>query len=146
MAVSGNKEFHIKADPATVMEAIVAVERVPEWSSSHKSVTVESTHPDGRPLRVRMKVSVLGITDEQVVDYAWDGDEKVTWSLVDSTQQKTQDGSYTLVADGDRDGTKVVFDLNVDLKIPMPGFIVSRAQKIALETASKGLTKFVESL
>ncbi|MBP1158305.1 uncharacterized protein YndB with AHSA1/START domain [Rhodococcus sp. PvR044] len=144
MAVSGNKEFHIKADPAKVMEAIVAVERVPEWSSSHKSVIVESTHPDGRPLRVRMKVSVLGVNDEQVVDYQWVGDEKVSWSLVESDQQKTQDGSYTLVADGD--GTNVTFDLTVDLKIPMPGFIVKRGQKIALETASKGLTKFVETL
>ncbi|AQA25746.1 SRPBCC family protein [Rhodococcus sp. NPDC055112] len=144
MAVSGNKEFHIKADPAKVMEAIVAVERVPEWSSSHKSVIVESTHPDGRPLRVRMKVSVLGVNDEQVVDYQWVGDEKVSWTLVESDQQKTQDGSYTLVADGD--GTNVTFDLTVDLKIPMPGFIVKRGQKIALETASKGLTKFVETL
>ncbi|MFC7450053.1 SRPBCC family protein [Rhodococcus daqingensis] len=144
MAVSGNKEFHIKADPAKVMEAIVAVERVPEWSSSHKSVIVESTHPDGRPLRVRMKVSVLGVNDEQVVDYLWDGNEKVTWSLVESTQQKTQDGSYTLTPNGD--GTDVQFDLTVDLKIPMPGFLVKKGQKIALETASKGLTKFVENL
>ncbi|SEK34054.1 SRPBCC family protein [Rhodococcus maanshanensis] len=143
MAVSGNKEFHIKADPAKVMAAIVAVERVPEWSSSHKAVIVESTHPDGRPLRVRMKVSVLGVNDEQVVDYQWVGDEKVSWTLVQSDQQKTQDGSYTLVADGD--GTNVTFDLTVDLKIPMPGFIVKRGQKIALETASKGLTKFLET-
>ncbi|GAA4476612.1 SRPBCC family protein [Rhodococcus olei] len=143
MAVSGSKEFDVKADPATVMAALVAVERLPEWSSAHKSVTVESTHPDGRPLRVRMTVSVVGITDEQVVDYSFEGDEKLSWTLVSGTQQKQQDGSYVLTANGDG-STHVAFELTIDPKIPIPGFLVKKAQKMALDTASKGLTKFVE--
>ncbi|MCQ4119403.1 SRPBCC family protein [Rhodococcus tibetensis] len=144
MAVSGVKEFEIKADPATVMAAIAAVDRLPEWSSAHKSVTIESTHDDGRPHRVRMNVSILGISDEQVVDYTFDGDDTVSWHLVESGQQNAQDGSYVLTESGA--GTKVTFELTVDPKIPLPGFLVKKAQKTALETASKGLTKFVESL
>ena len=104
MAVSGSKEFDIKAAPADVMAAIVAVDR-------------------------------LGV---------WEGDEKVTWTLVESSQQKQQDGSYALTPNADG-GTHIVFDLIVDPKIPVPGFLVKRAQKTALETASKGLTKFVEA-
>lgn len=143
MAVSGSKEFDVKADPATVMAALVAVERLGEWSSAHKSVTVESTYPDGRPNRVRMTVSVIGITDEQVVDYSYEGDEKLSWTLVEGTQQKQQDGSYVLTDNGDGT-THVEFSLTVDPKIPVPGFLVKKAQKMALDTASKGLTKFVE--
>lgn len=143
MAVSGVKEFEIKADPETVMKAVAAVDRLPEWSSAHKKITIESTHDDGRPHRVRMAVSILGINDEQVVDYTFEGDEKVTWTLVESGQQNQQDGSYVLTAtDG---GTKVTFELTIDPKIPLPGFLVKKAQKTALETASKGLTKFVEN-
>lgn len=143
MAVSGSKEFDIKADPATVMAAIVAVDRLGEWSSAHKSVTIESTYPDGRPHRVRMVVSVVGISDEQVVDYAWDGENHMSWTLVESGQQNKQDGSYTLTPiDG---GTRVKFELTIDPKIPLPGFIVKKAQKTAIDTASKGLTKFAES-
>ena len=105
MAVSGVKEFEIKADPETVMKAVAAVDRLPEWSSAHKKITIESTHDDGRPHRVRMAVSILGINDEQVVDYTFEGDEKVTWTLVESGQQNQQDGSYVLTpTDG---GTKV---------------------------------------
>ena len=142
MAVSGVKEFEIKADPETVMKAVAAVDRLPEWSSAHKKITIESTHDDGRPHRVRMAVSILGINDEQVVDYTFEGDEKVTWTLVESGQQNQQDGSYVLTpTDG---GTKVTFELT-DPKIPLPGFLVKKAQKTALETASKGLTKFVEN-
>lgn len=143
MAVSGSKEFEVKADPATVMAALVAVDRLPEWSSAHKSVTVESTHPDGRPHRVRMTVSVVGITDEQVVDYSYEGDEKLSWTLVSGGQQKQQDGCYLLTSNGNG-GTHVEFSLTVDPKIPVPGFLVKRAQKMALDTASKGLTTFVE--
>ena len=143
MAGSGVKEFEIKADPATVMQAVAAVDRLPEWSSAHKKITIESTHDDGRPHRVRMAVSILGINDEQVVDYTFEGDEKVTWTLVESGQQNQQDGSYVLTPTDS--GTKVTFELTIDPKIPLPGFLVKKAQKTALETASKGLTKFVEN-
>lgn len=143
MAVSGIKEFEIKADPATVMAAVAAVERLPEWSSAHKKITIESTHDDGRPHRVRMAASILGINDEQVVDYTFEGNTKVSWTLVESGQQNQQDGSYILTpTDG---GTKITFELTIDPKIPLPGFLVKKAQKMALETASKGLTKFVEN-
>lgn len=143
MAVSGVKEFEIKADPETVMKAVAAVDRLPEWSSAHKKITIESTHDDGRPHRVRMAVSILGINDEQVVDYTFEGDDKVTWTLVESGQQNQQDGSYVLTPTDS--GTKVTFELTIDPKIPLPGFLVKKAQKTALETASKGLTKFVEN-
>lgn len=144
MAVTGSKEFEIKADPQTVMAALAAVERLPEWSSSHKSVIVESTYPDGRPRRVRMTLSVLGLADEQVVEYSFVGDNVISWTLLESSQQNSQDGKYALTSSNN--GTTVEFELTVDPKIPLPGFLVKKAQKTALETASKGLTKFVESL
>ena len=141
MAVSSSLTSEIKATPEQVMAAIVAVDRLPEWSSAHKSVTVESTHPDGRPHRVRMSLSVIGISDEQVVDYQWNGNESMSWTLVESTLQKQQDGAYTLTSSAG--GTHVELSLTIDPKIPLPGFLVKRAQKIALETASKGLAGFV---
>ncbi|MBH0118643.1 SRPBCC family protein [Rhodococcus sp. NPDC003382] len=141
MAVSSSLTSEIKATPEQVMAAIAAVDRLPEWSSAHKSVTIESTHPDGRPHRVRMTVSIIGITDEQVVDYAWNGNESMSWTLVESSQQKQQDGAYALSPTAD--GTSVEFSLTIDPKIPLPGFLVKKAQKMAVETASKGLAAFV---
>ena len=46
-----------------------------------------------------MKVKTAGITDEQVVAYTWQR-QRVTWTLVSSGQQKSQDGEYTLVPAG----------------------------------------------
>ncbi|MDV2475831.1 SRPBCC family protein [Rhodococcus zopfii] len=141
MAVSSSHTSEIKASPEQVMAAIAAVDRLPEWSSAHKSVTIESTHPDGLPHRVRMTVSIIGITDEQVVDYQWNGTESMSWTLVESSQQRQQDGAYALVSTAV--GTSVEFSLTIDPKIPLPGFLVKKAQKMAVETASKGLAAFV---
>lgn len=143
MATHGQAEVEIKATPAEVMEALAVIEDMPEWSSPHKSATIESRHEDGRPNRVRMVITVVGISDEQVVDYTWNGEESVSWSLVESTAQKQQEGSYTLTPTAN--GTKAVFDLTVDTKIPMPGFIVKKAQKNGIDIATKGLKKWIES-
>ncbi|AEF40094.1 SRPBCC family protein [Hoyosella subflava] len=142
MPVSGSIDFDVKAPPEKVMEAIADVESLPLWSSSHRKVEVKSRHDDGRPARVWMAISTMGVSDEQLVEYSFE-DNAVSWELVEpSGQQKSQSGAYVLTPSAK--GTSVKFELTVDLKIPMPGFLVKRGQKMALETASKGLKKFIE--
>ena len=82
-----------------------------------------------------MKIKTAGISDEQVVDYTW-ADDVVSWTLVSASQFKAQDASYTLTPDGDK--TKVTFDITVDLSVPLPGFVLKRAMKGGVETATEG--------
>ena len=42
------------------------------------------------------------VKDDYVLDYTWDGDRKVSWTLVKGQMQKRQDGSYTLAETGRR--------------------------------------------
>src|SRR4029077_7366335 len=83
-----------------------------------------------------LDVKAAGITDEQVVAYTW-SDNKVSWKLVSSAQQRSQDASYTLIPDGDR--TKVKFQISVDPVVPLPGFVLKRAIKGTIDTGTKGL-------
>jgi hypothetical protein len=87
-----------------------------------------------------MKVKSAGISDEQVVDYTWT-DNRASWTLVKAGQLKAQDASYTLTPDGDK--IKVKFDITIDLSVPMPGFVLKRVMKGAMETATDGLRKQV---
>ena len=144
MGMNTSGEIDIKADPAAIIATIVDFPTYPEWSSAHKKAAVEETTDDGRPRRVRMTMTMVGISDEQVVDYTFEGDERVSWTLVESTQQRSQEGVYVLTPTAD--GTHVTFELAVDLKIPVPGFLLNKATKSALDTATKGLKKRVESL
>lgn len=141
MAVSASTEFDLKAPASLVMEILLDVESLPEWSGPHKSATIVTEDSEGRPARVELAVSAVGMTDNQTLDYTWT-DTTCAWELVESDQLSEQSGVYTLTDNGDT--THVKFDLSVELKIKLPGLIVKRAQKIAVDTAKKGLTDEVK--
>jgi hypothetical protein len=143
MAVTETREVLIEATPAEVLDVIADVESLPDWSPPQQSVEVLDRHDDGRPNRVKMKVRTVGITDEQVVDYSWT-DRGVSWTLVSAGQQRSQDAAYTLTAEGDN--TRVTFVLTVDPLVPIPGFLLKRVTKGAMETATDGLRKRVLSI
>jgi ribosome-associated toxin RatA of RatAB toxin-antitoxin module len=140
MATSDSREVVIEASPEEVLDVIADVEATPEWSSQYQSAEILESYDDGRPRRVKMKVKSAGITDEQVVEYTWT-DTKVSWTLISASALKSQDASYTLTPEGDK--TKVKFDIKIDLSVPMPGFVLKRAMKGAMETATDGLRKQV---
>jgi ribosome-associated toxin RatA of RatAB toxin-antitoxin module len=140
MAVKESREFVIEASPDEILDVIADVESNPEWSPQQQSVEVLDRHKDGRPNQVKMKVKTAGISDEQVVAYTW-ADNAVTWTLVKAGQLRAQDAGYTLLSDGEK--TRVKFDLAIDPSVPLPGFILKRAIRGAMETATDGLRKRV---
>lgn len=140
MATSVSREVVIEASPEEVLDVIADVESTPEWSSQYQSAEILETYDDGKPRRVKMKVKSAGITDEQVIEYTWT-ESKVSWTLISASALKAQDASYTLTPEGDN--TKVKFDITIDLSVPMPGFVLKRTMKGAMETATDGLRKQV---
>jgi ribosome-associated toxin RatA of RatAB toxin-antitoxin module len=140
MATSDSREVVIEASPEEILDVIADVESTPTWSSQYRSAEVLESYDDGRPKRVKMKVKSVGISDEQVVEYTWT-DNQASWTLISAGQLKSQDASYTLTSDGDK--TKVKFDITIDLSVPLPGFVLRRAMKGAMETATDGLRKQV---
>jgi ribosome-associated toxin RatA of RatAB toxin-antitoxin module len=143
MATSDSREVVIEATPAEILDVIADVESTPDWSPQYQSAEILETGDDGRPRLVKMKVKTAGITDEQVIEYTWT-DHDVRWTLVSANALKSQDASYTMTPDGDK--TKVTFDITIDLSIPMPGFVLKRAMKGGVETATEGLRKQVMKL
>lgn len=140
MAVSDSREVVIEASPSEILDVIADVESTPSWSSQYQSAEILDTYDDGRPRRVRMKVRSAGITDEQEIEYTW-AEDRVSWTLLRAGQLKAQDAAYTLTPDGT--GTRVRFDISIDLSVPLPGFVLKRAMKGAMETATDGLRKQV---
>ena len=143
MAASDSREVVIEATPEEILDVIADVESAHTWSPQYQSAEVLETYKDGRPKRVKMKVKAAGMTDEMEVEYSW-GENTAGWTLVKSGQLKAQNASYTFTPAGDK--TKVRFDLEVDPSIPIPGFLLKRTLKGAMETATDGLRKQVLKL
>jgi Polyketide cyclase / dehydrase and lipid transport len=140
VAITETREVIIDATPDEIMDVLVDLESLTEWSPAHQEVEVLDRDDQGRPGRSRQVVRVVGVNDEQVLDYAVH-DDGVGWTLVSSTQQRAQEGRYTLTPDGDK--TRVSFTLTVDPVIPLPGFLIKKGAKALMETATDGLRKRV---
>jgi len=134
MAINETREIVIEATPAEILDVIADLESLTEWSPPHQSSEVLEKNKDGRPSKAKMKVKAAGITDEQVVAYTW-SDNEVSWTLVSSGQQRSQDASYTLVPDGDR--TKVKFEISVDPVVPLPGFVLKRTVEGTIDSGTE---------
>jgi hypothetical protein len=65
----------------------------------------------------------------------------VSWTLVTAGQQRSQDAKYTLTPEGKR--TRVKFDITIDPLVPLPGFVLKRAVRGVIDTATDGLHKRV---
>jgi carbon monoxide dehydrogenase subunit G len=140
MAITENREITIEATPDEILSVLYDLESLTEWSPAHQKVEVLDRDADGRPKRSRQVVKIVGVTDDQVLDYTVH-DDGVSWTLVESKQQKAQDARYTLTPEGD--GTRVRFELTVDPAVPLPGFLIKRGAKGLLDTATEGLRKRV---
>jgi ribosome-associated toxin RatA of RatAB toxin-antitoxin module len=143
MADQSTQSIVIDAPAADVMAVIADFPAYPQWVAAAKKVEVVEEGPDGRARRVRFAIDQAMVRDEYVLEYTWDGDRQVSWTLVEGQMQKRNDGSYTLV---EKDGaTEVTYSITIDLTIPMLGMIKRKAEKVILDTALKELKKRVES-
>jgi hypothetical protein len=140
MAVTETREVVIEATPDEIMAVLFDLESLMQWSSAHQKVDILERDEAGHPSRSRQVVKIVGISDEQVLDYTVH-DDGVSWTLVSSKQQRAQNARYTLTSEGD--GTRVRFELTVDPLVPMPGFLIKKGAKSLMETATDGLRKRV---
>lgn len=136
MAVTETREILIEATPDEIMDVLFDLESLTRWSPAHQKVEVLERDEAGHPRRSRQVVKIVGVSDEQVLDYTVH-DDGVSWTLVSSKQQRAQDARYTLIPEGD--GTRVRFELTVDPVVPLPGFLIKRGAKGLMETATDGL-------
>ena len=143
VAITETREVVIAATADEILDVLFDLESLTEWSSAHQKIEVLERDDEGRPSRSRQVVRVVGVNDEQVLDYVLH-DDGIGWTLVSSKQQRVQDGRYTLTPEGN--STRVRFELTVDLVVPLPGFLIKKGAKGLMETATVGLRKRVMEL
>ncbi|MFE5478142.1 MULTISPECIES: SRPBCC family protein [unclassified Nocardia] len=144
MADRTQRSILIDAPSQQVMAVIADLESYPEWVAAAKSVEVVDRDAEGRAATARFVLDAGVVKDTYVLSYTWRADGKaVSWRLLEGDLQKAQDGSYEL-RDRPGGGTEVVYELTVDLNIPMIGMFKRKAEKVITDTALNELKKRVE--
>ena len=149
MAEKVSDSVKINASPEQVMAVIANLEDYPNWSDGFTAVEIVSTHADGAAKDAAFSINTPVGKDTYEIAYVWKGTESVSWTLNSdeagkpkSGMMKKLDGTYRLTPDGD--GTKVTYELEIDPKIPMMGFMKKKAASTIVDQALNGLKKRVE--
>jgi uncharacterized protein YndB with AHSA1/START domain len=142
VAIRAAREIVIEAPPGEILAALADVESIPDWSAVHKRAEVIDRYDDGRPHHVRVAVRVLGLVDEEILEYHW-GPNWLVWDAARTSQQYAQHVEYTLKPDHTNVATNVRVEITVEPAAPIPHFLVKRASKAVLEAATRGLRERV---
>ncbi|MGP3975167.1 SRPBCC family protein [Streptomyces sp. 8N114] len=148
MAEHTSSSITVDAAPEAVMNVISDFPRYPEWAGEVKEAEVLGRDEEGRAEQVRLLLDAGAIKDEHTLAYEWIGDpevREVRWSLVKSQMLRSLDGVYRLTPVGGGERTEVMYQLTVDVKIPMLGMIKRKAEKVIIDRALDGLKKRVEA-
>lgn len=144
MADRTTASISVAAPRVDVMAVIADFAAYPEWAAAVRSAEVVDRDQGGRARLVRFRLDAGVIKDSYVLVYDWDGDSSVRWDLAEPGSVITALTGGYLLAEAEA-GTKVTYDLAVDVRIPMPGMLKRRAEKTIIDTALKGLRDRAEA-
>jgi ribosome-associated toxin RatA of RatAB toxin-antitoxin module len=135
----------VSATPERCFAVANDIERYPEWAADIKEVTVHERDDQGRPSLASFRAAAFGRSTTYTLAYDHrDAPRVLGWRLTKGDITTRLDGRYEFVPTGDG-GTEVTYHLEVELRVPIPGFIYRRAQSRIMSTALRELRARVES-
>lgn len=128
------QEATIAASPEDLWAVLVDFARYPSWARDLKHVEVLERDDEGRGVEVLFRAAAMGRSTTYVLRYDHtDAPNRLPWRFVRGDIMRRLDGEYRFEAvDG---GTNVVYELEVELIIPLPGFVKRRAEHKIMHTA-----------
>jgi hypothetical protein len=136
MAEAASQSTTIAAEPDAVWAVVLDIDRYPEWAKDVKQATVLQRDDSGRPLEVEFRAAAIGRSAHYTLYYDWsDYPTRVSWKLEKGDIVRAVDGSYVFTASTTMPGgTDVVYDLAIELQVPLPAFVKRRAEVRILNT------------
>lgn len=137
MAETATESTTIAAPLDAVWSIVLDIERYPEWARDVKEAVVLERDDQGRPLRVEFRAAAIGRSTHYTLAYDYSrAPEALSWSLVKGDIQRAINGSYEFAARDDAH-TDVRYDLQIELVVPLPGFVKRRAEVRILNTLNE---------
>lgn len=121
-------------------DVALAFEHYPDWAKDVKEAVIRGRDEQGRASLVEFRASALGRSTRYTLEYDYsEAPNRLSWHLVDGDIMRSIDGAYSFVeVDG---GTQVFYEIEIELVIPLPGFVKRRAEQRILDTVKELKTR-----
>ena len=115
---------HAPAD--VVYDVVTDFANYARWVTDLKMIQVTERDAEGRALEVEYRAAAFGRSTTYSLRYDYSrAPSIVAWHQTAGDLTATMNGQYRFESDGD--STRVTYDLEVELLVPIPAFIKSRA-------------------
>jgi len=126
VAQRATESITVDASPQRVYDVVTDFEHYDAWVSDLKRIEVLSRDADGRALEVEFRAAAFGRSTTYTLHYDYSkAPAQLSWHQIEGDLTEMLNGQYSFEADGDE--TRVTYDLEVELLVPIPTFIKSRA-------------------
>lgn len=134
----------IRGGPDHCFAVLTDFESYPEWAADIKAVSIDERDAEGRAVQVTFRAAAFGRSTSYTLRYDYSrAPRQLSWVQTAGDLTRRLDGTYGLEPAGD-EATEIRYDLVVDLKVPLPGFVKRRAEWRIMGTALRELKARVE--
>ena len=147
MADHASQRSIVQASPQSCFDVVMDVERLPDWASDVKEVDVVAWDDAGRPGDVSFRAAAMGRSTHYTLRYSYGSNPlRISWRLREGDQVARMNGDYEfLPIPGDPDITEVVYELDVELLVRIPGFVRRRLEAKIVHEAVDDLKYRIEA-
>jgi len=137
----------IKVSPQRCFDMVSDVEKLSEWTADIKEVKILVRDDNGRPGDVAFRAAAMGRSTNYKLRYSYGSNPlRISWRLIESDLIQRMNGDYEFHPSGENDEeTEVVYDLDVDLLVRLPGFVKRRAESKIVHAAVDDLKERLEA-
>jgi ribosome-associated toxin RatA of RatAB toxin-antitoxin module len=139
MADTATQTITIHASPEHCYAVATDFASYPDWAKDVKEAIVRAHDDQGRAVEVEFRASALGRSTHYTLHYDYTAaPDRLSWKLVRGDIMRAIDGGYTFSPSATAaGGTDVVYDLSIELVVPLPGFVKRRAEVRILNTVKE---------
>ncbi len=126
MAQRATETTIVNAPPEVVYGVVTDFEHYVDWVSDLKKIEVLERDAQGRPLEVEFRAAAFGRSTTYALHYDYSrAPEVLTWHQTSGDLTESLNGQYRF--EPVAEGTRLTYDLEVELLVPIPAFVKSRA-------------------
>jgi uncharacterized membrane protein len=116
----------------------------PTWSTAIKSAEVKQSDDQGRATSVKVSIDAGMMKDRVLLNYDWSqAPERLEFSLEEADLLTAMNGAYITKAI-DADTTSVTYELGVEVSMPIPAMMRTKAEKATIDQALAQLKAHAE--